>query len=90
MASEDIDQIMADPEDTNERNAKEMREEIEGGITRVVIDDAHPFDLEGYIAQYSGMVSSFDALCISSIKQLIHQVELPSVTFSMSSPIVPS
>jgi hypothetical protein len=53
MAPNENDQIMADPEDSGERNIKEPQEmRIE--TIKVVVDHDHPFDLEGYISQYSG------------------------------------
>jgi len=54
MAANENDQIMADPEDTNDRVLKESREEVEEKSTKVVVDEDHPFDLEAYTSQYSG------------------------------------
>ena len=51
MAPNENDQIMADPEDFGERN---MKEETRAETIKVVVDHDHPFDLEGYISQYSG------------------------------------
>jgi hypothetical protein len=54
MALSDTDQIMAEPEETTDRNTKEPQDESIEMHVKVVVDQDHPFDLEAYISQYSG------------------------------------
>lgn len=55
MAFEDADEIMADPEETVEQTPDKPHEEIIiDSMSKVVVDSDHPFDLEGYVSQYSG------------------------------------
>jgi hypothetical protein len=54
MARSDSDHIMVDPEEASERVAKDLQDENAEVQIKVVVDQDHPFDLEGYISQYSG------------------------------------
>lgn len=53
----EMDQLMAGPEENIiEPQVERMQEEsTEYNVKPVQVDKDHPFDLEGYIAQYSGM-----------------------------------
>jgi hypothetical protein len=62
MAPADADQLMADPEETNERIGRELGDESEEPAVKVAVDQDHPFDLEGYISQYSGLTLCFVAI----------------------------
>jgi len=53
MSYEDADQVMADPEE-NIGGLENRQDEPSEVLVKVVIDEDHPFDLEGYISQYSG------------------------------------
>ena len=61
MVPNDSDQIMADPDEIAERYGRETQEDVEGAVgsssmesqLKVVVDQDHPFDLEGHISQYS-------------------------------------